>query len=79
MNIPVEEMQVDLANTESDIQQLAAIVGALDVFITRNGGEDRSSFRADRFRYNALLSQAHNLKQRIESAITDATNDLPTS
>lgn len=74
MNIPLEEMQTDLANTESDIQALASIVGALDIFITRNGGEDRLAFRHDRFKYAGLLSQAEQLKSKIQSAITDATS-----
>lgn len=71
-NLTLNEMQIDLANTESDIQALASIVGALDIFITRNGGEDRSGFKTDRLKYSALLAQAHKLKDKIQFAILDA-------
>lgn len=75
MPIPLSEMQADLADTESDIVALSNIVGGLDTFITRNGGEDRSAFKTDRLKYTSLLQQAHTLKQKIQSAITDAQND----
>lgn len=73
--ISLEEMQRDLADTESDITALSNIVGGLDTFITRNGGEDRSAFKMDRLKYLALLEQARSLKKKIQSAITDAQND----
>lgn len=73
MNIPLSEMQSDLADTESDIQALSNIVGGLNTFLTRTGGEDRSAFKLDRLKYSALLGQAHSLKQKIQSAITDAS------
>lgn len=72
MNISLSEMQADLADTESDIVALSNIVGGLDTFISRNGGEDRSTFKTDRLKYSALLAQAHRLKQKIQSAITNA-------
>lgn len=70
--IPLNEMREDLANTESDIVALSSIVGALDIFITRNGGENRNAFKTDRVKYAGLLAQAHRLKQKIQSAITNA-------
>ena len=78
MKLTKEEIEIDLANAESDIQALSNIVGSLDVFITRNGGEDRSAFRMDRFKYQSLLSQAHSLKQKIQetlSAVSVATDE----
>lgn len=73
-DIPLEEMREDLANTESDIVALSQIVGGLDTFMGRTGGEDRGAFRVDRFKYGGLLAQAHSLKQRIQSAIADKEN-----
>lgn len=69
MDIPLEEMLVDLANTESDIQALSSIVGALDVLITRHGGEDRSSCKRDLLKYSSLLATARDLSEKIQSAI----------
>lgn len=71
MNIPLSEMQADLADTESDIVALSNIVGGLDTFISRSGGEDRSAFKSDRLKYSALLAQAHRLKDKIASCIVD--------
>lgn len=70
--IQLAEMQADLADTKSDIQALSAIVKALDVFMTRTGGEDRSGFRTDKFKYTTLLNQALRLRDKIQSLITDA-------
>lgn len=72
MNIPIEEIRADLANTESDIIALSNIVGGLDIFMTRTGGEDRHYFKVDRLKYSSLLSQAHQLKQKIQSALDNA-------
>lgn len=70
-------MQNDLADTESDIEALTNIVGSLDIFMQRNGGEDRSGFRMDRFKYSGLLAQAERLKNKIQSTITDSAKVNP--
>lgn len=72
MSLTSKEILADLANTESDIVALSNIVGGLDTFMTRTGGEDRSAFKMDRFKYAALLAKAHRLKQAIQDKHTES-------
>lgn len=69
MPIPLKEMEADLAATEKDINSLKRICNGLNAFMTYTGGEDRSAFRMDLFKYAGLEAQAQRLKQRIQSAI----------
>lgn len=61
----LQEMQLDLANTESDITALTKITEGLATFTSITGGEDRSAFRMDHFKYSGLLAQANQLRARI--------------
>lgn len=62
------EIEEDLKNTERDIQYLQVITQALNAFIRESDGEDRSSFRIDVMKYESLLSEAYDLKRRINLA-----------
>lgn len=65
MKLTIEEIEADLNETERDIVTLDMIVQNISDFITRSHGEDRSAFRMDLFKYEALAGQARGLRERI--------------
>jgi hypothetical protein len=73
MNIPLTEMIADLGTTERDIEALNAVVENLQRFTQDSHGEDRSVFRMDVFKYQALLNQATRLRHAIQSKIDEVT------
>lgn len=72
--LSLQEIEADLAAAVRDISRLEAIVDNLNNFILDSAGEDRSGFKADLFKYEALMMQARNLRGRILSAQRKATN-----
>jgi hypothetical protein len=65
--ITIEEMRQDYGNTLHDINALQKAVDGIELFTTHSGGEDRSGFRMDLFKYKSLLSQARALADTIEA------------
>jgi len=64
-----QEAENDLSLTLNDIDNLNLIVDGLSGFIHHSGGENRSHFRADHMRYQALLAEAKRLQVKIEEKI----------
>ena len=66
--IPLEEIEADLANTHKDTVRLLLITVNLELFIRESGGENRSGFRRDLMKYQALLSESRALTLKIQAA-----------
>lgn len=64
-NVSLEEAKLDLLNTQRDYKCILSICENLETFITQSGGEDRSKYKLDLFRYKALLQQATELEIKI--------------
>lgn len=75
MNLTIEEVRGDLAATERDSERLLAIVTNLREFIYYSHGENRRAFNTDLFKYNGLLSQAHDLRATIARKLEELTNE----
>lgn len=63
--IPLEEMEGDLNATIRDISRLEIILQNIRGFIQDSHGEKRSNFHIDVMKYEALLSEAVRLREKI--------------
>lgn len=63
------EVETDLTNTDKDIERLSAIVDNLTLFI-QDTDEDRRKFRAELLTFEALLSRAWSLREKIAAVLS---------
>ena len=75
MKLTKAEVEADLNATELDIEALDRIVQNLRFFIQASHGEDRSAFRVDLLKYEALAEQARTLRTRIRRVMSSVTLD----
>lgn len=67
--IPRAEIEADLAATDDDIRRLRLIAQNISEFIANSHGENRSAFKTDALKYDALLSHALDLRLKIKGAL----------
>lgn len=64
--LTIKEVQADYAATLRDIERCAIIAANVRLFMEDSVGEDRSKFKMDVFKWEALLSQARRLRDKIQ-------------
>lgn len=67
--VSLDEATGDRAATIRDLEYLRTITKAMYQFIHDSHGEDRRSYKADLFKYEALIIRADNLLTKIDAHI----------
>ena len=73
MPLTKAEIQKDLADSQTDIDNCRKAVEGISGFITHNGGEDRRFLRIDLVKWEGILSAGERVHKLIEAALAKAT------